>query len=111
MALAITAPVPVTHSGEVDPALTPQSEVGVPLADIVGTMTTSAGVAKVRISAAESGVPDVTVSVTATLLAFTTAGILSYIPQALGMYTVSVTDVTAGTTVTTTIEVFSSEGV
>ena len=110
MALAITAPVPVTHAGEVDPALYPQGSVGTAFPDIVGTCTTSGGVVKVKITADEV-LADVTVSVTATLLAFTTAGILSYIPGAPGMYTVTVTDVTAGTSVTTQIQVYQSSGV
>ena len=111
MALAITAPVKqAARSGEYDPALYAQAVMGSAFPDIVGTCTTSGGQVSVNIAADEVAA-DVTVTVTATLLAFTTASILKYIPGAPGLYTVTVTDVTAATSTTTQIEVFGSEGV
>lgn len=105
MALAITAPVTVTHAGEVDPALTPQGTEGTAFPDFVGTTDTSGGNVDVTISSPVMGC-QVKVTVTATVFAFTTAGKLQFIPAAPGMYTVSCKDVTSGNTVTTTIEVF-----
>jgi hypothetical protein len=105
MAVTITAPVPVTHSGETDPALYPQVIGGSAFPDIVGANTTSGGSIKVTISAPEDGVPTVSVFVTATLLAYTTAGKLVYVPDLPGLYTVTVLDVSAAVSAVTTIEV------
>lgn len=111
MATTITAPVPVTHSGEYDPALTPQTVVGAPLPDVVGACTTSAGSVNVRITCPVDGVPDVTVTLTATLLTYTSAGKLSYIPSYPGKYRMDVTDVAAAETATVYIQVEETEGV
>lgn len=111
MATTITAPVPVTHSGEYDPALTPQVVVGQAFPDIVGACTTSAGSVKINITAPVDGIPDVTVTLTATLLTYTSAGKLAYIPSSPGKYKVVVTDVTAVESVTVYIQVEESEGV
>jgi hypothetical protein len=107
MALAITAPVPVAHSGEQDPAQYAESIVGAALPDVVGTTTTSGGNVTVEVSSDVANA-DVSVTFAATVFAFTSAGKLSYIPGAPGLYTVKVTDVTAGTSVSTQIEVFES---
>lgn len=109
MALAITAPVPVTHSGESDPAQYPQVSAGSAFPDIVGTMDTSAGNLDVTISSPVMA-GQVKVTLTATLLAFTTAGKLQFIPSSPGLYTVTVKDVTSGNSVSVQIQVFGSEG-
>ena len=56
MALAITAPVPVTHSGESDPAQYPESVTGKAFPDIVGTNTTSGGNITVQITGPDANV-------------------------------------------------------
>ena len=109
MATTITAPVAVTHAGEYDPALTPQSVMGQALPDIVGGCTTTAGQIKVTIS--NDNAPDVSIFLTAASNLYTSAAKLAYVPNTPGMYKVTVLDVTAGETVTTTIEVFQSAGV
>jgi len=110
MAVTITAPVPVAHAGESDPALYPQVSVGTAFPDIVGATTTSGGNVNINIAAPEV-LADVTVTIVATLLAYTSAGKLKYVPGAPGLYTVTVTDVTSGDKLVTQIEVFGSEGV
>jgi hypothetical protein len=110
MALAVTAPVPVTHSGESDPAQYPQVIAGTAFPDIVGTTDTSGGNVEVTISGENAGAT-VKVTVVATVFAFTTAGKLAYTPSGPGMYQVSVKDVTSGNTVVTNVQVFGSEGV
>lgn len=111
MATTVTAPVAVTHAGEYDPALNPQSVVGTPLPDVVGASTTAAGQIKINVTAPVDGIPDVTVFVTAASSAYTTANKFSYIPTVPGKYKVTVTDVTAVETVTFYVDVFESEGV
>ncbi len=111
MPTTITAPVPVTHAGESDPAQFVQSIVGAALPDIVGASTTAAGNINVRYSAPIDGIPDVTVTVVAAANAYTTAGKVAYVPTVPGLYTVTVTDVTAGQSVASVIQVFESEGV
>lgn len=110
MATTITAPVPVTHSGESDPAQYPQVIAGQQFPDIVGASTTAAGNIKVAISSGEANV-DVEVTVVAAANAYTTANKLKYTAAAPGLYTVTVTDVTAGEVATTKVQVFGSEGV
>jgi|SwirhisoilCB2_FD_contig_31_35137821_length_550_multi_3_in_0_out_0_1 sarcosine oxidase gamma subunit len=105
MALAITAPVPVAHSGESDPAQFAEALVGEALPDIVGTTDTSGGNVKIEVSGPQV---DAAITFAATLFAFSTAGKLMVVPQAPGMYSVKVTDVTSGNEVDSQIEVFES---
>lgn len=111
MATTITAPVPVVHSGEYDPALTPQISAGSLFPDFVGACTTSAGNIRIRVTAPVDGIPDVAITFAATLLTYTSAGKLAYIPTVPGKYKVDVTDITAGETATVYIQVMESEGV
>lgn len=110
MPTTVTAPVPVTHAGESDPAIYVQSIVGSAFPDIVGTNTTSGGNINVEIYGPQANV-DVVVTVVATTTTFTTAGKLKYIPLAPGLYTVKVTDIAAAQVAVMQIQVFGSEGV
>lgn len=110
MAVAITAPVaPTPASGEVDVPLFAEVSQGQALPDVVGTTTTSGGNVKVEITSPEG--PYVSVVFAATLLAFTSAGKLSYVPNTGGKHTITVTDVTSGDKSSTTVLVQLSEGV
>ena len=104
MATTITAPVvPAAQPGQQNVQQYPQSLVGEPLPDITGASTTAAGSIKIEITAEEL---DVRFYVTAATNAYTTANKFSFVPEKPGLYTITVTDVTAAETVEATVEVF-----
>lgn len=108
MATTITAPVaPTPASGQQSVEQYAQSLVGQPLPDVTGACTTSGGSVKVEVIGPDG--ESAWVVVTATLTAYTTAGVFGFIPDDAGLYEVKVTDVTAGQVATSHVEVFQSE--
>jgi len=105
----ITAPAPVQQGYDQKPY--PQGIVGGPVPTITGTCTTSGGVVNVRITAPVSGMPDVTIQLTATTTTWTTGALLTFIPQAPGRYRIDATDVAAAQVATQYYDVYSSPGI
>lgn len=105
MATTITAPVvPAPASGQQNVQQYVESTTGKALPDIVGASTTAAGNIKIDISGPDEAEASVTIAAAAN--AYTTAGKFQYIPNKPGLYKITVTDVTAGETAETTVEVF-----
>jgi hypothetical protein len=106
MTFVVTAPVaPSPASGQQNVESLIEAYVGQVLPDVTGTGATSAGQVKVNIAGEDV---DVSVWVTASSGAYTTANKFAWIPAHEGVYTLTVTDVTATTVVTSKIRVFQS---